>query len=437
MSDTYKLPPTTIANVPAFISRLRPGRYTSPSGVESFFLFDDLSRTRAKKTAAHEIVDSDETVIQDMGSGLQVFSMSVYFVGENCDQLADAFYNSLYERYTPDAPGLLNHPRWGDVAVIPFGDPEQSESYVEGSGICRVSVVFRETVSTTLASSFAFSASGIADTASQVDESALDRASRIVADNKASYAKFKAVIRGKTRTITGFIDGVSDLTTDIADEIEALTQELYAAIDEGATPVVLLAQIGNILRTIAEVPTQGAAMVKAYYDMAVDIVTGFVSDIDGATTTTDRQNVALSLQYIGAMSVATMAVAETNAQYTRRDEVGDSIDQLVEAYQQYLIAMDYAAASLSMGIEKLFAPDHDVGLFLHGSVYDTQALLINRAFSLKSKRTYRLKYASDPLTETWTHYGDLDQLDLFCTTNKIVYDEFLELPAGREIAIYV
>jgi hypothetical protein len=99
--------------------------------------------------------------------------------------------------------------------------------------------------------------------------------------------------------------------------------------------------------------------------------------------------------------------------------------------------MDYAASLMGDGIERLFAPDHDTGSYLHGAVYDTQALLIERAFSLKSRRTYRLTAPSDPLTETWTHYGDLNELDFFCKTNKVTRDEFIELPAGKEIAVYV
>ena len=86
------------ADSPAFLSRLRAGGFTSPSGAKSFFLFDDLTRARDKRPSAHDIADSDITILQDLGSGLQVFTLSVYFVGPNCDIDADAFYDSLFER---------------------------------------------------------------------------------------------------------------------------------------------------------------------------------------------------------------------------------------------------------------------------------------------------------------------------------------------------
>lgn len=83
MSDvlTIDLPVVDSSSVPAFLSRLRAGRFTSPSGVESSFLFDTLSRSRAKKTAVHEVVDSDETILQDMGSSLHVFSVAPHSGG--------------------------------------------------------------------------------------------------------------------------------------------------------------------------------------------------------------------------------------------------------------------------------------------------------------------------------------------------------------------
>jgi DNA circularisation protein N-terminus len=81
---------------PAFVSRLRPARFTSPSGAESVFLFDSLSRSRAKKGSAHDVLDADTTVLQDMGSSLHVFNIAAYFVGADCDKQADAFFASLY-----------------------------------------------------------------------------------------------------------------------------------------------------------------------------------------------------------------------------------------------------------------------------------------------------------------------------------------------------
>jgi hypothetical protein len=46
-------------------------------------------------------------------------------------------------------------------------------------------------------------------------------------------------------------------------------------------------------------------------------------------------------------------------------------------------------------------------------------------------------YPTDAMTETWTHYGDLTELGFYCGTNKITDSEFVEIPAGRELVVYV
>ena len=132
------------------------------------FISSDTRLLRGKKTSAHEVSDADTTIIQDSGTTLLVFPLEVYFVGENGDQLSDIFFKSLTEeRYTPDQPGILNHPRWGDVPVIPFDAVEQVESYTSGSGIFRVTVTLRETKTVSRSTASKLSPSGLDTTHSK------------------------------------------------------------------------------------------------------------------------------------------------------------------------------------------------------------------------------------------------------------------------------
>jgi hypothetical protein len=438
MSDILQTSaPEIPGTLPALLSRLRPGRYTSPAGAEHLFQFDTLTRSRSKNVVAHSMPDTDDTVLQDMGSSLQVFPLDVYFIGENCDTAADAFYASLFERYTPDSPGILHHPRWGDITVMPFGSPEQSETFSGGGGgISRITVEFRETRSLSSRRGTALSSAGVVDKVKKIDASALDKAQAMVGATKAQYAKFKQSIRNKVKLVTGFIDGVTDLTQDIANEVEALTQELYSLIDTGASPVLILSQIGTIWTTIAQVPSQGLSMVEAYIDMAADIIDSYGSDIASASTNDERTSLALSYQYVGTMAVACTALSATSATYEIRDQVASAVDNLSAQYLAYLAKMDAAVASLDDGIENMFTPDHDIGSDLQGAIYDTQSLLMDRAYSLAVARRYRLTAPTDPLTETWLRYGDLDRLGFYCSTNKIVGDEFIEIPSGRELVYY-
>ena len=129
--------------VPAWVDRLREGSFTSPSGIISNFKVDILSRIGGKKASNHEILNKDEAIPQDQGNRSTAYPLEIYFTGENGDQEADVFYASLRERYSAAAPGILRHPRWGDLNVMPF-EFQQVEQFVTGAGIFRVPVEFRE-----------------------------------------------------------------------------------------------------------------------------------------------------------------------------------------------------------------------------------------------------------------------------------------------------
>jgi hypothetical protein len=438
MSD-YTIDLPLPSGSPAFLSRLRAGRFTSPAGVESSFLFDDLTRARDKRTSAHDIADSDITIIQDLGSGLQVFNLSVYFVGPNCDIEADAFYNSLFERYTPDKPGRLQHPRWGDVNVIPFGSPAQTESFTSGGGISRVTVEFRETVSISPVSSSKLSAGGILAKTGDAKTSALERARRIATTGAKAYSKFKGIVKDKVNRIKTAIDGITGLSEDVRAEVESIHQGILDALTLAATPAIILAQVDAMIETVMSIPQDTVDLANQIIDMTYDVIESFGDDIEGAHTSEDVINTGLTYQAIASSCVSGAANAGLSIQYKTRDQVGAIVDSLSDVVLEYSATMSTVADRIEGNILKSFDPDADLARMMHGIVMDTIALLLDRSFALKSRRVYVLSHPSDVLTECWTRYGSLDSdvLDFFCSTNKIVGNDFIELQAGREIVEYV
>ncbi|KKM22181.1 hypothetical protein LCGC14_1627920, partial [marine sediment metagenome] len=129
--------------IPAWVNRLRAGSFTSPGGIVSNFKMDIATRIGGKKASIHEILNKDEAIPQDQGNRSQAFPIEAYFTDGDGDIEADAFYNSLRERYTASNPGILKHPRWGDINVMPF-EFQQVETLVTGAGVFRVPVEFRE-----------------------------------------------------------------------------------------------------------------------------------------------------------------------------------------------------------------------------------------------------------------------------------------------------
>ena len=420
---------------PAFFSRLRPGRFTSPAGVQSSFLYDNLSRSRGKKTSAHEVSDADTTIIQDSGTTLLVFPLEVYFVGENGDQEADIFFKSLTEeRYTPDAPGILNHPRWGDVPVIPFDAVEQVESYTSGSGIFRVTVTLRETKTVSRSTASKLSPSGLDNKYKQVNASAIEQAEKMVTTAKAKYAKAKSVVTKKVKIITGVADDLTGIAEDVRREVDAAKAGILELINVSASIPQIIGAASDIVRTITSIPQDSADLFSQIVDMTNDVLNDFGEDISNASTPTDSANVAYILQGIGTACVLGVASAGIMIDYETRETVGKSIDDIDGAYSDYLAVLQ--SAGNVDGSQ--FAIDHDTISGLHGAAYDTITYLTNASFDLKLKRTYTLTAPSDPVTLCWKYYRDIshDTLDFFARTNKLVNYDFIELPAGREVAIY-
>lgn len=424
---------------PAFLSRLRSGRFTSPAGVESSFLFDDLTRSRDKRTSAHDIADSDITILQDLGSGLQVFNLSVYFVGPNCDLDADAFFNSLFERYTPDKPGMLNHPRWGDVPVIPFGTPGQTESFVSGCGISHITVEFRETASVSATQSRLLSSSGIIASHASAKATALDRARRIAMTGAKAYSKFKGVVRDKVNTIKSAVDGITGLSEDVRAEVESIHQGILDSLSIAATPAVVLAQVDAMIETVMSIPQDTVDLANQIAKMTREVIESFGDDSQSAHTSEDVINTGLTYQAIASACLSGSAVSATAVGYKTRDQVGAIVDSLADLANEYSATMSTMSDRIEGNILKSFDPDADLDRIMHGIVRDTTALLLDSSFSLKSRRVYVLGHPSDVLTECWTRYGSLDSdtLDFFCDTNKIVRNDFIELAPGREIVEYV
>lgn len=420
---------------PAFFSRLRPGRFTSPAGVQSSFLYDNLSRSRGKKTSAHEVSDADTTIIQDSGTTLLVFPLDVYFVGENGDQEADIFFKSLTEeRYTPDAPGILNHPRWGDVPVIPFDAVEQVESYTSGSGIFRVTVTLRETKTVSRSAASKLSPTGLDNKYKQVNASAIEQAEKMVTTAKAKYAKAKSVVTKKVKIITGVADDLTGLADDVRREVDAAKAGILELINVSAAIPQIIGAASDIVRTITSIPQDSADLFSQIVDMTNDVLNDFGEDISNASTPTDSENVAYILQGIGTACVLGVANAGIMIDYETRETVGKSIDDISGAYSDYLAVLQ--SAGNVDGSQ--FAIDHDTLSGLHGVAHDTITYLTNASFDLKLKRTYTLTAPSDSVTLCWKYYRDIshDTLDFFARTNKLVNYDFIELPAGREVAIY-
>ncbi len=124
--------------------RLREAAYRSPDGTRTAFLFQDVSRTVEKKTAAFDFPDADGTLVQDLGHKGRRYPLRLMFSGDNHDVEADAFELTLLEK----GAGVLEHPRYGQVDVVPFGEITQRDDLKTRANQTVIEVTFWATIGT-------------------------------------------------------------------------------------------------------------------------------------------------------------------------------------------------------------------------------------------------------------------------------------------------
>lgn len=424
--------------VPAWVERLRPASFSSPSGVDSDFKIDLLSRIGGKKATNHEILNTDEAIPQDQGNRAEEYPIEAYFTGEDGDQEADAFYAALRERYSADEPGILRHPRWGDIPVMPF-EFQQVENLVRGAGIFRVTVTFRPIPQAAFPTADGLDQGEIVADVGDL-ESTLEEANEgIDLDVAAALAEFGAKIREVTNIINDTLGPIVEGVEDIQDEFRTIQEDIDAAISAGDSALTILSQVNNLIRLPGQIVTSTISKVQSYADMGSAIIDSFIGFFNPNSDRAVQLSQAGTFQSLGAMSAAATAEAALFTEFETRDTAGAALDFINDADALIEQKNNEIYQTLAGAVDKTYAPDHDTWLNLSLIIGKTNAILIDRSFDLKAKQTVILSAPSDPISLTWKYYRSsaLEDIEFFIRTNNLQDTEIVEIPSGREIVAYV
>lgn len=423
-------------SIPAWVNRLRPGVFTSPAGVVSNFKIDIVSRIGGKKASIHEILNKDEAIPQDQGNRSQTFPIEAYFTDDNGDQEADIFYNSLRERYTADAPGVLNHPRWGDINVMPF-EFQQVETLVTGAGIFRVPVEFREIPAQQFPIPESIDQSDITADITDLESTIEGANASIDVDQAGNYASFGAKTREMVSVIGSSLSGIVSGVEAVQDRFNTIQNDIDTALNAGADAIIIMSQVLQLIRTPSQIIDSTLVKIQGYGAMMQGIAQGFANEFTENPNNQEKLNfarIAESLLYFGA---SVTAEAGLFTDYSTREAAGDALDLINTVYDLAEQNLSEIYQLLDGLITMSFEPNHDTGLNSLLLIGKTNAILIDRSFDLKAKQITILAGPSDPITLTWRFYKNMNQLEYFIETNNIQDNEFIEIPAGREIVAYV
>ncbi len=412
----------------AWTDRLQEAAYTPPSGIRLTFQYEDVRRIVVKKTAAFEFPDANGTFVQQLGHTGRRYPLRLFFSGTNYDLETDAFEKALLE----DGIGKLEHPIYGTVNVVPFGQITRRDDLKTGGNQAILELVFWDTV-------------GVVFPTAQVDLAG-DTAAAVAAFNAAQAEDFVdglgdvdplGLIELQDK-YESFLDTTEDALRTIADTQEDVGKQfdaIVSSINRGidvliSDPLTLAFQTAIMIQAPARALTAIQARLSAYADLARSIFTD--------TTETDPEAVPLSNEELRARDLYVMS-------YTTGSVVS-SINAVLETRVQALTAAEDILDQFAEVItwrETAFLDSEQIdtgGTYqaLQKAVALSVAFLIQVSFSLKQERRIILDRNRTIIDLAAELYGQVDeQLDFLIDSNDLSGAEILELPKGRSIVYYV
>ena len=406
----------------AYADRLRKLRYTSPSGQEFTLFFDDVSRSGGKKAPVSEFPGQDQGAVQDLGETTPAFNISCYIAGMDYDREADRLWDALAE----DGPGILDHPRWGRVSVLP-SSRDQSESFVDRAGraVFNIEFVRAEVRSFEYPNiSAAVDDQIAADVGAAVTEIE-DSFAGVEITETRSITGISGKITGAITTVSNTFNQMTGVNDQIRSDLNSLTNEITNNVDTLVqAPQQLMESMLQLYRTPAAVAIDVKEKIQAYEKIFTGLADGFVE-------ATELYGEAFGLIATANMAGIALAAAEstTGGNIPNRTQAGDIVD--------LLSALD---AKISDTIEEIEAAgDFSAGYVIPGMVSAavSKALgnLIDRSLALPTERKVILDGYKTPIELVWEFYGDVsnDLLDEFIEYNDLQGNDILLIPMGAEV----
>jgi hypothetical protein len=304
-------------------------KYTSPSGKEYYFTWDEkLSRETELKTGIFIFPDRDGAHVQHQGAGATTFPMKCIFSGPDCMDQADAFEAALLERDVAE----LQHPVYGIIKVIPTGNIKREDNLVSALNESHVTVSFTETItdespteleavtaaeidekyeefSEAAASDFAEGLS--VDTVAEAIqlESTLEIESQLIDDNLSGLVSADAGALANFKTTSGeFKSVIQELKNDRFAKIKNLYNNAKKAFEETEKFVTKALNAARLALYLMKLPARIAAnimeKIKGYSRLVVAIINQFKNDPYGINNV---KNAFISTRLVLTGCVASIA----------------------------------------------------------------------------------------------------------------------------------
>lgn len=400
-------------------TRLLEAAYTSPTGKRIKFVYEDVSRTFEKRTAAFDFPDADGTYVQDMGKTGHKFPLNCIFTGEDSDLEALKFENMLSER----GVGKLEHPVYGVFDVVPFGEIERIDSVQSAANQTIVKVVFFETNRLVYPTSQQDPESIVVNTVGEVCEAtALDYEEVCLAKTVAEKVEEANGFQQLLDSVDTTLRQIATAEQEVYNRYNAINQSVNQAIDTLVDdPLTLAFQTVLMIQAPARAYQSITARLEAYANLTQDV-------IQMATDLPDfyRRNVfANSLMTGSILSVVNHQFLTKKDALTAANALLDQFDAITEWRDDQRVTFDNL---IDTG---------ETYQRLQEAVAVAAGYLVEMSFTLRKEYTLVLNRNRSIVDLVGELYGSVDDyLDFFIESNNLSGAEIIELLKGRTVVYY-
>lgn len=405
----------------AWTDRVKKASYTSPSGVNTEFNFEDVSVSFTHKGTAFNFPDVEGSYGQQTGRTGRRYPMKCYIWGEDYDLAAKEFITSLEEK----GLGRLNHPLYGNFDVIILGEVTRNDALKTAANQAVIELTFYDT--TTAIYPYAQK-----DATGQT-EIAITSYNNAMGEDFGGAVKFdnvtdKTTFMGQyTSLLNGVKSSMSPLVTanaTIKKQFDTIYKSIFNGLDVGVgNPLMLAFQTIQLIQA----PSRAYSLIKNVLNGYKNL---FKTLTNGSKSTSKNQLKAKDL-YVSSV-VSAMVLSTSNATYkTKNDAVFASV-ALLDTLDDLNTFRDDEYANLG---------EIDTGeayQALQNAIAVTAGTLIEASFDLRQEKFITLDRDRTIIDLCFELYGKVDdELDFFIASNSLSGSEILELPKGKKIAYYI
>ncbi len=397
-------------------NRLRQAAYTSPSGTRTVFDYENVSYEVDKKGTAFNFPDADGTYVQDLGRTGRRYPLRLIFWGENYDIQTQSFERSLLER----GIGVLEHPVYGVVNVVPLGAIKRRDDLKTAGNQSVFDVTFFETTGTIYPIAQSDAQSDVLQSVSAFNNIYAEQLSdSIVLDNATDRSLYKLSFNGQ---VNGAFVSLLGISGSKDADISNIKDSLLASLSSGDTVVNNVLQLMSLFQTTAKSDVDTTLKIDTFSSQAL-ATTGL--SIQSANDFKIKD--AFAAGYISGS-----ATSVVNSNFASKPEA-------ILAAEKILDDLDVVTQWRDTEYQNIGQDDTGDGYAALQSMVATAAgAIIDISFSLREERRLVLTRARSVIDIVAELYGDIDEnIDFFISTNDLSGSEIIHLPLGREVVYFV